>query len=167
MEALKIVSGCLVAAVVYGVIHDQFTARVCVEYFSLFHPPVFRTQSPTLLGLGWGVLATWWVGAILGALLALSARGGSRPKLSAINLVRPVGRLLLVMGASAALAGFAGFFLTETGILAPPKELALRLAPSLSSRFMADWLAHGASYVVGLIGGVVLCVRQYQRRSKT
>jgi len=62
MEALKIAVTCIVAAVLYGIVHDQFTARICIEYFTIFHPPVFHTQSPTLLGIGWGILATWWVG---------------------------------------------------------------------------------------------------------
>ena len=81
MESLKIVLVCIAAAVLYGIVHDQFTARACIEYFTVFHPPVFRTQSPTLLGFGWGIIATWWVGAILGVLLALTARAGPRPKL--------------------------------------------------------------------------------------
>ncbi len=58
MEELKIIILCLGAAVGYGIAHDQVTARVCVEYFTVGHPPVFQTDSPMLLGLGWGVLAT-------------------------------------------------------------------------------------------------------------
>jgi hypothetical protein len=81
---------CIVAAVIYGVVHDQITARICVEYFTIGHPPVFGTDDPTLLGLGWGVIATWWVGLILGVLLALSSRVGSWPQLSAKQLVRPL-----------------------------------------------------------------------------
>jgi hypothetical protein len=64
------------------ILHDQITARVCVEYFTVFHPPVFNTQSPTLLACGWGVIATWWVGLFLGLFLAVAARIGPRPKLS-------------------------------------------------------------------------------------
>ena len=63
MEAVKIALTCVIAAVLYGIVHDQFTARICIEYFTVFHPPIFHTQSPTLLGIGWGVVATWWVGA--------------------------------------------------------------------------------------------------------
>ena len=59
MKAAEIILGCVVASVIYGVIHDQITARICVEYFTIGHPPVFGTDSPTLLGLGWGVIATW------------------------------------------------------------------------------------------------------------
>jgi hypothetical protein len=59
MQSIKIILTCVVAAVLYGIVHDQVTARICVEYFLVFHPPIFPTQSPTLLALGWGVIATW------------------------------------------------------------------------------------------------------------
>jgi hypothetical protein len=77
IENLKIILLCVAAAIAYGVAHDQITARVCLEYFTVFHPPVFATQSPTALAFGWGVIATWWVGLFLGLLLALAARAGS------------------------------------------------------------------------------------------
>ena len=50
MEAVKIGILCIAVAVVYGILHDQVTARVCVEYFTIGHPPMFPTNSPTLLG---------------------------------------------------------------------------------------------------------------------
>ena len=52
MQSLKIVLTCILAAVLYGIFHDLFTAHICVEYFSVFHPPVFTTQSSILLALG-------------------------------------------------------------------------------------------------------------------
>jgi hypothetical protein len=58
MQALAIVLLCVVMAATYGIVHDQITARICVEYFTIGHPPVFGTADPTLLGLGWGVIAT-------------------------------------------------------------------------------------------------------------
>src|SRR3954471_6016724 len=96
---------CLVAAVVYGVVHDEITARICVEYFTIGHPPVFGTEDPTLLGLGWGVIATWWVGVMLGVPLAVAARVGARPKWGVGRLVRP---LAVMLGAVALLAVGAG-----------------------------------------------------------
>ncbi len=39
-------------------LHDHVTVRICVEYFTVFHPPVFATDSTTRLGLGWEVIAT-------------------------------------------------------------------------------------------------------------
>jgi len=85
-ESAKIVLLCIVAAVVYGIIHDQITARICIEYFTVFHPPMFATQSPTLQGLGWGIIATWWAGAIVGVLLRSAARSGPRNKMTAQQL---------------------------------------------------------------------------------
>jgi hypothetical protein len=64
--------------VVYGIVHDQVTARICVECFTVFHPPVFQTNDPTLLAFGWGTIATWWVGVLLGIPLATATRLGIR-----------------------------------------------------------------------------------------
>ena len=100
MQGIKIVLTCVFAAVLYGIIHDQFTAHICVEYIWVFHPPVFSTTSPALLALGWGVIATWWMGAFLGVLLAFAARVGSRKKIDLSELLRPISELLLVMGFS-------------------------------------------------------------------
>lgn len=111
MESLKIIATCILAAVFYGVVHDQFTARICVEYFTEFHPPVFATQSPTLLALGWGAIATWWAGAIIGTLLAIAARAGSRPKLSFRSIVIWLPLLMGVMGLCAVASGAIGYFL--------------------------------------------------------
>ncbi len=95
MPALAIVLMCVAAAVLYGIVHDQITARVCVEYFTIGHPPIFGTDDPTLLGIGWGIIATWWVGLILGILLAVIARAGSRPQRSVRSLLPPVACLLV------------------------------------------------------------------------
>lgn len=58
MEAVKIVSFAVLVAILYGVLHDQITAHLAVEYFTVAHAPVFPTTSPFLLALGWGVIAT-------------------------------------------------------------------------------------------------------------
>jgi H+/Cl- antiporter ClcA len=163
-ETLKIILACVGAAIVYGVVHDQITARICIEYFTVFHPPVFVTQSPTLLGLGWGIIATWWVGLFLGLLLALSVRAGSRPKLSAAQQIRPIAKLLLVMGCCALLAGLTGFVLARHGFFAEPDWIAPRLVSSSYPAFVADWSAHSASYASGFVSGLVLCILQYRKR---
>src|SRR3954447_21182280 len=90
MQSALIVLLSIASAVAYGILHDQVTARLCVEYFTIGHPPVFPTESPTLLALGWGTIATWWCGLILGVPLALIARAGSRPKLTAGDFLMPI-----------------------------------------------------------------------------
>jgi len=115
MERIRIVLLALFAAICYGIVHDQVTARVCLEYFTIGHPPLFSTTSPTLLALGWGVVATWCFGLPLGLLLAVAARGGQRPPLSAADLRKPIAVLLAVMAASAVLAGIVGGSLAARG----------------------------------------------------
>ena len=165
MKSLGIVVLATVAAVIYGVLHDQVTARVCLEYFTVFHPPVFATTDPTLLGLGWGVIATWWVGLPLGIALAIAARAGSRrPKLAAADLVRPIAVTLLVVGAIAAVAGGWGWWQASRGSVKPPEWVADRIPTDRQVRFMAAWLAHSASYLAGAVAGLTLCVVTWQRR---
>src|SRR5437762_268271 len=116
MEFLKIVGLGILAAVSYGIIHDQITARVCVEYFTIGHPPLIPSTSPTLLALAWGVVATWWVGLPLGFTLASAARLGHRPKLLAAQLTPLILRLLATMAAVALFAGIVGYILASREI---------------------------------------------------
>jgi hypothetical protein len=164
IETIKIWLLCIFAAIGYGIVHDQITVRVCVEYFSVFHPTILPLTSPTLLALQWGILATWWVGAGLGALLALAARAGRRSKLPARELRRPLLILLACMAASSLAAGTAGFLLAGTHKISPPAWMAVILPVEQRPRFMADWWAHSASYLVGMIGGLVVCIRTYLKR---
>lgn len=162
-EFIQILLLCVGAAIAYGVVHDQITARICVEYFTVAHPPVFSTDSPTLLGLGWGVIATWWVGAFLGVLLALASLAGNRPTVRAAQLVRPLGCLLTVMAVGAFASGLIGYLLTQQrvvgiggweGAIPEPKHAA----------FAADLWAHSASYLFGFLGGLGLVFRTGWRR---
>ena len=164
MEFFKIVLLCILAAVSYGMIHDQITARICIEYFTVAHPPVFNTQSPTLLGLGWGIIATWWVGLFLGLPLAFAARSGQRTKLTSRQLVRPISWLLLAMALLAFTAGSAGYILAARGTVRIPDFLVDAIPREHHVRFMADWWAHSASYLVGFVGGVVLIICSWRRR---
>ena len=45
-EFAKIAAFATAAAIGYGEAHDQLTAHICVEYFSLAHPPVIASDSP-------------------------------------------------------------------------------------------------------------------------
>lgn len=166
VPALRIVLLCLCAAVLYGILHDQVTARVCVEYFTVGHPPVFGTESPTLLAFGWGVLATWWVGVLLGLLLAFAGRRGPAPPRTARSLVRPVGVLLLVMALVAAAAGGLGYGLGRAGAVVLLEPFASRVPAERHALFLADLWAHSASYLVGFVGGGVLAARVWRARQR-
>ena len=166
MQSLGIVLMCVFAAVCYGITHDQVTARVCVEYFTVGHPTVFNTDDPTLLGIGWGIIATWWVGLLLGIPLALVARAGSRPKRSVGSLVRPIASLLGVMAVCALVAGVVGWLLASSGAVFLVGSIAHELPPDRHVPFLADLWAHSASYLTGLVGGIVVMALVWRARGR-
>ena len=151
---MKIILLCIVGACVYGIVHDQITARISVEYFTIGHPIIVDTTSPTVLGLVWGVVATWWMGLILGVPIALVSRVGRFEKLSARELVKPIGLLLMSMGCVALVSGVVGHVLAREG------RIELIGWPAIHedrhTAFLTAWWAHSASYYAGVVGGVVL-----------
>ncbi len=163
-EALKIVIFATVMAIVYGIIHDQFTAHLSVEYFTIAHPPVFPTEVPFLLALGWGVIASWWVGLLLGIALATAARLGATQKRSLAELRRPILLLMLASGLAAALAGATGAALVATGVLPVPGGWEDVIPPEKHVSFSAAAWAHEASYAVGGLGGMIVIFHTVRQR---
>ena len=159
MEALKIVLFCTAAAITYGILHDQITAHVCIEYFTIAHPPVFPTESPFWLAIGWGVIATWWVGLPLGVLLAAAARIGAKPKYGLADLRRPILRMMVGCAILALLAGALGAILVAAGSVpvlggwgeAIPRERHVAFS-------FAAW-AHLGSYLAACFLGTFLIGR--------
>jgi hypothetical protein len=166
MQVLAIIALCIFTSVLYGILHDQVTARICVEYFTIGHPPIFPTDSPTLLGIGWGILATWWVGLILGSGLALAARVGRRPPRNVGSLVRPLLILMGVTAMCALLAGVVGHFLADAGVVSLIEPLASRVPADRHVAFLTDLWAHVASYLAGFVGGIVVIILVWMSRRK-
>jgi len=170
MESFKIILLCIFAAVVYGILHDQVTARVCVEYFTIGHADIFHTDSPTLLAFGWGIIATWWVGLFLGVPAALLARFGSLPKMDAARPIRPIVCLMLIMGFVSLLAGMVGYQKALSGEIALRGTFGQLIPEANHPFFLADLWAHSAAYAVGFVGGVVIwlwiLIRRWQMAAK-
>jgi hypothetical protein len=164
VEFLRIVLLATAAAVVYGICQDQVTARICVEYFTIGHPRVVDSESPTVLAFVWGFLATWWVGLPLGVLLALAARAGRRPRLGWRDLVRPIGVLLLVVGSVAALAGGFGRSQAKAGTVHLLEPMATEVPADRHVDFLTDLWIHDAAYAVGFVGGPILALLLWRRR---
>ena len=159
MESVRIILLCMFSAVLYGIVHDQVTARICVEYFTIGHPPIFHSDNPTILGLGWGILATWWVGLCLGIALAVAARAGRQARRSMRSLVRPIITLVVVSAACALVAGSIGWMLARSGSIGLIALVPSRVPPSKHAVFVADFCAHLASYVAGFVGGAYIIAR--------
>jgi hypothetical protein len=170
MQKTKIVLLTLGAAMFYGVVHDQITARLCIEYFTLAHPPLFPVSSPTLLALCWGVAATLGVGLVLGFLLAEASQSPGLPGMPVSSLYRPLLVVLGVTAAAAIMAGCIGFALSERSLLTltelRPEAWVESLRRSQQNRFMAVWFAHCASYLFGFLGGGFLILRIWDHRQR-
>jgi hypothetical protein len=164
-ESLRIVAVCMLAAVGYGILHDLITAHVCVEYFTEWHPQIVSSRNPVVLALVWGVVATWWVGALLGVLLAIVARAGSRyPKLALSQLARPIAYVLGITGVAALALGLAGYWsVCAWGAppFVPPADAVDYWRPCC-----AVARAHEASYGVGMLASAVALVCVYRQRTR-
>ena len=166
MQKTRIALLGVAAAVSYGVVHDQITVRLCIEYFTVAHPPIFHTRSPTLLALCWGTVATVWVGIALGSLLAMVTQSGGSPPVPLGRLARGMAVLLGTMGVCAAAAGLAGFELTRHWVIPFPAGLVGWIPVAQHERFMAVWFAHNTSYLVGFAGGGGWIYRLWRERGR-
>jgi hypothetical protein len=166
MAKLTITLLSIVAAVAYGIVHDQITARLCVEYFTVAHPPLLHTTSPTVLGFFWGTVATFGVGLLLGVVLALVSQSPEMPPVSVRRLLKLIGGLLVVTAIAASLAGVVGFGLSRRSVISIPADLAAAVPVDHHHRFMAVWFVHGASYFFGVLGGSLLLFRIWRARGR-
>ncbi|HEY0339182.1 MAG TPA: hypothetical protein VGC34_00120 [Steroidobacteraceae bacterium] len=158
---------CIAASVVYGLIHDQITIRISPEYFTVLHPQILpKDTSLTGLALAWGVIATWWVGLILGVIVGLASCVGSRPKLSPNALIRPIDYLLLVMTVGAALSGCVGYELGVYQILQPSDLVLANVPADHINRVFAAGAIHLASYALGFVGGIAVAFWAWKERGK-
>lgn len=157
-EAMKIVLLPVLAAIAYGLVMDQITIRVSPEYFTIAHPRILNTGSLTLLAFAWGVIATWWAGAIAGVAFAIAARAGKLPKVTWRRFARPLAVLALVMALCTVAAAFVGAWMVNSGSIPAVQAWALALPLDKQAAFMADAFAHVASYLVGALGCLTIAV---------
>lgn len=164
-EVVLIILLCMVSSILFGILHNQISARVSEEYFTIGHRALIHSTSPTLMGIAWGVNSTWWVGLILGVLLASSGRIGSRNRRSPSSLVKPLVILFAVCGTASILMGFAGYELVKYGEIPFLKGMTDVISSSRQPRYMAALWMHTASYTAATMGGLILTVRVAFQRS--
>lgn len=142
----------------YAVGQDQVSARLCPEYFTVFHNPIPGVTDPTLLGMAWGFLGAWWGGAILGYTAGIAATSGSHPPMPIRDLIRPLMVLVAGVGFVSALTGAVTYRHAEF--------FAIRLDPRFEAQVPADRARmlfvvanyHLAGYIAAGVGSVGLCV---------
>lgn len=164
VESGKIVGLAIAASVGYGLIHDQITVRLSPAYFTEWqvHADFFQHPNLTVVALFWGVVATWWVGLILGILLSCASVLGKGSHWIWRDLVRP---LLFVMGVTGALAALGYVISRAAGFQVSPNTVGFWIEdPEEYARFSSVWVAHTLSYLGAGIGGFGLCVHILRKR---
>lgn len=154
------------AAVVYGILQDQVTAHLCVEYFTIGHVDYLNLGNPTLIAFEWGIIATWWVGLILGIAVAIVARVGRRSALTARDLLLPTFVLMLGIGIVALIAGIIGFIAARAGAVYLIDPLYSEVPRARHVAFLTDLWAHDGAYAAGLLGGIILCAWIWRMRGR-
>lgn len=140
-------------AVAYGLILDQITIRISLEYFTVGHPPLFIETSPSILAIKWGITASWWMGALLGLVLASFARAGSTSRVSLKELIVPIVHLMAMMFLCATVMGAIGYLLGYFDLLEVPAKFAFRIPTQHHDAFLCAEFMHDTSYLVALVGG--------------
>lgn len=169
MQWLAIVVVSILACVIYGIVHDQITVRICVEYFTIGHREILfiPPRDLTALGLYWGIVATWWVGLLLGVPLAAAARLGSRPKRTVGSIIRPMAVLFGASALFAVLAGVAGYIAASNGWVWLVGSLADSVPSEKHIPFLVNLWAHTGSYLAAAAGGLILISHVWRARGRT
>jgi len=163
LESAQIVVACVVSAILYGIVHDEVTAHICVEYFTVAHPHIFPTTSPLVLGIAWGVAGTWWVALLLGSILAYVATHGDAPKVKGRMVLSRVLLIFIVAAFCAALSGTVVYYFALSNQLVLPDAA---VPVDKHAAFFAVWATHLASYFVCITGGLIAILNIWHIRSR-
>lgn len=153
------------AAVGYGVVHDQISIRISPPYLLDWHPSLLPTRDPTTVALVWGVVATWWFGLILGAVLAGASTLGPRPQAPWAWIVRATAAVFATSAVAATLAllVFAALRIELPNLFG---EVYAALDPVGRLAFSRTAAMHEASYDAAGVATVVAAVTIYVRRGR-
>ena len=157
---------CMGTAILFGIVHNQFTVRISLEYFTIGHRALISSTSPTLMGIAWGVHPNWWVGLGLGVLLAITGKAGKWPKRSAMSFVKPLLLLFLISGIASAAAGILGHRLAGSGVLGLYEPLSSAVPASGHAAYISALWMHTASYTAASMGGLIISLLVFTGRTR-
>lgn len=155
---LTIVLGTTVLACLLGISLDLVTANVAVEYFSVYHPHVVDSESPWILALVWGVIASWWAGAIAGTVVATVNHLRAQP-LEAHCILRWGVAACVVLWLVMIAVLVAVYLLAGT-----LPEAQRRPTFEHDRRLMAVAMAHQFEYLLAGIAMVVIAIKTWWRK---
>lgn len=146
----------------YGIVHDHLTYSIGPEYFTQFKFYQFRYAD---LGFGdrvfvscIGFLASWWVGLIIGWLLARRFIP-NQPRVIAYQKIADSFGIVFLCGFASGLIGYVyGLWCGPAGDYSAWEEPLGQIGVSDVWRFVRVGYIHNASYLGGVIGLVLALV---------
>jgi hypothetical protein len=142
----------------YAMLQDQVSARLCVEYFTIFHQPIPGITDPTLIGMGWGFLGSWYGGAIMGVSAGLTSSLGPKPPLPLSVIVRGMLGVMLTTGLVTALAGYATYVNMELFGITLDETVVGALPPENRKLVFVVANYHLVAYGISILGSIILCL---------
>lgn len=159
-------------AAVYGVVNDQITVTLSPEYFSVFKRQQFSdalrafdlADAPTRVqAVLVGVLATWWFGLLLGAVLGAVGTLGRRPPLHTREFLRVVVGVMAFTVVLSVLFG-AVAYATEPAVRPDADQWPfLEGISHVRGAFSMGWW-HDGAYLGGVLGTMLACFWTRRRR---
>lgn len=160
----RILLYCTVGMTVYAMIQDQVSVRLAPEYFTVAHPRIEGLTDPTLLGIAWGFLASWWGGMLMGISVGLTATLGSKDRLDFDEVFPGLVLVLLLTFLASILAGIGAYVNGELVKMSFGGNLGEAVPVELQTRFFAVACTHFATYSVAILGSIGLCIWISSRR---
>jgi len=156
----------------YGIVHDQLSYTISPEYYTKFKFYQFGLiqtphTNPRQLAIVAGIIATWWMGLLIGVILALVALSFKEWN-TMFTVVLKAMMLTMVIAFLTGLSGLAYGYLFLAG--QPKENFHHWFIPdnitNLKSFIMVGSM-HNFSYAGGLIGllaGMAYIIRQKRKR---
>jgi hypothetical protein len=155
---LTILFGSTFLACLLGICLDLVTANVAVEYFSVHHPRILPTENPWALALLWGIIASWWFGAVAGAIVALINYRRQQP-LEAIRILK-----WTAVACVALWMIMISILVTIMAISSTIPVEQRRASFETDRRLVAVAMAHQYEYVLGTIAMLVIAVMTWRSK---
>lgn len=153
---LKIVFGSICLACLLGISLDLVTANVAVEYFSVHHPPVVATENPFVLAIVWGIGASWWFGAISGAVVA-TVNHRRRAPLATEKILKWVAIACVVLWLLM-IAILIGVLLISSAIPEDSRSSSFEH----DRRLFAVAVSHQFEYILGAVALLVILIKTWR-----
>ena len=165
MDFGKIILYSLLVMMGFGFAYESISAFVCVEYFTYGHRPMVQTNSALGLGLQFAFLGWCWVGAALGAPLAIAARIGGEIQIKAGFFIKPLIALVVLIAVIASIGGVLGHYAETSGRSPLVAPWAGGLEREKHAPYVALLWSHIAAYTAALVGSATLVAWTWRKRS--